>query len=111
MLYNLLSNAVKFTNDDGEVRLVIQPRGAARFAIEVHDTGLGIKREDIPRLFREFEQLDSGAARRYEGTGLGLALTKRLVEFQGGSIGVVSTPGRGSTFTLELPLVTHPVKS
>jgi signal transduction histidine kinase len=62
--------------------------------------------EDINRLFTEFEQLDSGTARRFEGTGLGLALTKKIIEFQGGRISVESQPGKGSVFTVVLPVMT-----
>ena len=74
--------------------------------VQVRDTGIGIKAEDINRLFTEFEQLDSGTARRFEGTGLGLALTKKIIEFQGGRIGVQSEPGKGSVFTVVLPVMT-----
>ena len=73
----------------------------------VQDTGIGIRREDLPRLFRDFEQLESGAARRYEGTGLGLALTKRFVELQGGTIEVESEYGQGSAFAIVLPQPIH----
>jgi signal transduction histidine kinase len=72
--------------------------------VAVRDAGIGIKAEDIGRLFHEFEQLDSGTARRFEGTGLGLALTRKIVEFQGGHIRVESQPGHGSTFTVVLPV-------
>ena len=77
----------------------------ARFKLEVKDTGIGIKGEDLQRIFQEFEQVDSGMRRGYEGTGLGLALTRKLVELQGGTIGVESEVGRGSLFTVVLPLV------
>ena len=75
-----------------------------RFKIWVKDTGIGIKTEDMKRLFREFEQLEGGASRRYEGSGLGLALTKKLVQYQGGGIDVASEYGRGSTFSFTLPM-------
>jgi len=104
VLYNLLSNAVKFTDDGGEVRIRAARSGPDRFQVEVADTGIGIRPEDFGRLFAAFEQLDSGAARRFQGTGLGLALTKRIVELQRGTIAVDSEVGRGSTFTVELPL-------
>ncbi|MBI2421287.1 MAG: PAS domain S-box protein [Candidatus Hydrogenedentes bacterium] len=104
MLYNLVSNAVKFSNDGGRVDIVARPLGGKRFQISVKDNGIGIRQEDFSRLFREFEQLDSGASRRYGGTGLGLSLTKKIVEFQKGSIAVESEFGKGSTFTVELPV-------
>jgi protein-histidine pros-kinase len=103
ILYNLISNAVKFTGQGGQVAIRARPRDSAHFRLEVQDTGIGIRREDLPRLFKEFEQLESGAGRRYEGTGLGLALTRRIVELQGGSIEVKSEAGKGSTFTVVLP--------
>jgi signal transduction histidine kinase len=81
------------------------------FEVQIHDTGIGIKTEDIDRLFTEFEQLDSGTARRFEGTGLGLALTKKIVEFQGGRISLESHPGKGSVFTVVLPVVTRDGKA
>jgi signal transduction histidine kinase len=74
--------------------------------VRVRDTGIGIKADDINRLFTEFEQLDTGTARRFEGTGLGLALTKKIIEFQGGHITVESEPGMGSTFSVVLPIGT-----
>ena len=76
-----------------------------RFELQVRDTGIGIKPEDISRLFTEFEQLDSGTARRFEGTGLGLALTRKIVEMQGGAINVESEVGKGARFIAELPMV------
>jgi protein-histidine pros-kinase len=69
----------------------------------VTDDGIGISADNLPRLFQEFQQLDSGASKRYPGTGLGLVLTKRIVEAQGGSISVESTLGRGATFSATLP--------
>jgi len=101
--YNLLSNAVKFTDAGGSVAITVSKRDAESFELRVEDSGIGIKPEDMERLFREFEQLDSGAARRFEGTGLGLALTRKMVELQGGSISAASEYGRGSTFTVVLP--------
>ena len=103
VLYNLVSNAVKFT-DDGEVTLCVDQPQPDQLRIRVIDTGIGIRPADFSRLFVEFQQLDSGSARRYEGTGLGLALTKKIVEFQGGTVEVASEPGQGSVFTVTLPL-------
>jgi PAS domain S-box-containing protein len=104
ILLNLLSNAVKFTETGAvTVRLVTDPGHAT---IAVQDTGPGIAAHDLPRLFREFEQLDAGLARRSEGTGLGLALSRRLARLLKGDIVAESQPGQGSTFTLILPLST-----
>ena len=75
--------------------------------LEVEDTGIGIWPDDMGRLFVEFQQLDASAAKKYQGTGLGLALTKRIVEAQGGRVGVRSTPGRGSVFFAVLPRVSR----
>ena len=104
VLYNLLSNAVKFTNEKGHAAVLIDRPSPAVLRIRVTDDGIGIRREDFAQLFVEFKQLDSGPTRRYQGTGLGLALTRRIVELQHGTIGVDSEPGRGSTFTVALPL-------
>ncbi|HTQ03288.1 MAG TPA: ATP-binding protein [Polyangiaceae bacterium] len=105
ILYNYLSNAIKFTEEGGRVAMRIVPEGDQHFRIDVEDTGIGIRAVDIERLFVEFQQLDSSAAKRYPGTGLGLALTKRVVEAQGGSVSVRSTIGLGSTFSAILPRV------
>lgn len=72
--------------------------------MEVEDTGIGIRREDMHKLFIEFQQLDSGSAKKYAGTGLGLALVKRILEAQGGEVGVKSEFGKGSTFFAVFPL-------
>jgi PAS domain S-box-containing protein len=105
IIYNLLSNAVKFTDDGGRVDVTASRLDAHRFQLSVRDTGIGIKPEDLRRLFKEFEQLETGADRLYEGTGLGLALTKKLIELHGGFIKVESDFGKGSTFSVVLPLV------
>jgi PAS domain S-box-containing protein len=103
VLYNYLSNALKFTRENGAVTVCVQAEGAAEFRLEVRDNGVGIAEEDIPRLFVEFQQLDAGTAKRFPGTGLGLAFTKRIVEAQGGRVGVESQPGLGSAFFAVLP--------
>jgi signal transduction histidine kinase/FixJ family two-component response regulator/HAMP domain-containing protein len=108
VIVNLLSNAVKFTPSGGRVTLKAHPlrRGAdvrdGDIEISVEDTGIGIPLEDQERLFTPFTQVDGSLARRHEGTGLGLALSKRLTELHGGVIEVRSTPGQGSTFSLRL---------
>jgi PAS domain S-box-containing protein len=104
VLYNYLSNALKFTPDGGKITIRARPEGATKFRMEVLDTGMGISAADLQLLFHEFQQLDSGAAKRHEGTGLGLALTKRLVEAQGGSVGASSVLGKGSCFYAILPM-------
>jgi len=105
ILYNLLSNAVKFTPAGGQVTLAAHPAEDAFVEIAVTDTGIGIKAEDLPRLFQEFVQLEAAATKRHEGTGLGLALTKRLVELHGGKIWAESKgEGKGTTFRVRVPL-------
>jgi len=103
VLYNYLSNALKFTPEEGRVIVRVKPEGADRFRLEVEDTGIGIGPEDIGRLFVEFQRPESSVAQKDQGAGLGLALTKRLVEAQGGRVGVESTPGKGSVFHAVLP--------
>jgi protein-histidine pros-kinase len=103
VLYNLVSNALKFSDEGGEVSVRARQHDQ-QLELSVCDRGIGIRSEDLEKLFVEFQQLDSGSTRRFEGTGLGLALTKKLIEVQGGSISVESERGRGSTFTVLLPL-------
>lgn len=112
IIFNLLSNAVKFTPDGGEVRVTVRngtkaeavTRGARFVEISVEDTGIGIKEEDLPKLFKEFSQLDSSYDMKYEGTGLGLALTRKLVELHGGRIWCESVYGKGSKFSFTIPV-------
>ena len=105
VLYNYLSNALKFTPEEGKVQIRFSPHGEDDFLLEVEDDGIGISKRDMARLFVEFEQLDSGTSKKYAGTGLGLALTKRIVECQGGKVNVTSHEGHGSTFSAILPLI------
>jgi len=106
ILLNLASNAVKFT-EAGQVviRLTADTEQAC---IAVEDTGIGIAPEALDRLFQPFVQVDSSTSRRYGGTGLGLALSRRFAEMLGGAIGATSTPGQGSTFQLSLPMRSGP---
>ncbi len=112
VLYNLLSNAIKFTPPPGKITVVIKDT-ADQIVVSVHDTGIGMKPEDLPKLFREFEQIDGSYTRRYQGTGLGLALCRRFVEMHGGRIWAESQFGTGSTFTFTIPreprLIADPV--
>ena len=108
ILYNLLSNAIKFTPEDGTVtvRTNLTPPGPTPkwWEVAVHDTGIGIAPNDQARIFNEFEQVDGTHAREFAGTGLGLALTRRLIEMHGGTLSLESILGEGSTFTMQIPL-------
>ncbi|BAY16317.1 two-component sensor histidine kinase [Anabaenopsis circularis NIES-21] len=102
ILWNLLTNAIKFTPEDGSVTLRIWVEDHTA-VFQVEDTGIGIAEEQLPLMFEKFQQLDTPYRRRYEGTGLGLALTKQLVELHRGRIEVESTVGIGSIFTVWIP--------
>jgi len=111
VLYNYLSNALKFTPEFGQVTVRARPEGGAAFRIEVEDNGIGISEADQLRLFTDFLQLDAGSTRQHQGTGLGLALARRLVQAQGGTVGVRSTRGVGSVFYLVMsraPVIDQP---
>ncbi len=103
MILNLVSNAIKFTPDGGEISVVAKWEDSS-FEIAVTDSGIGIAPIDQSRIFEEFQQVDSGAGRAQQGTGLGLTLTRRFAHLHGGDVTVHSEMGRGSTFTLALPL-------
>ena len=119
-MINLLNNAVKFTPEGGRITLEVSPVPLVHQAepagepavvqnylqIAVIDTGIGIAPENIPRLFRPFMQIDGALNRKYEGTGLGLALVKQMVELHGGQVGLTSEVGVGSRFTIDLPCST-----
>jgi GAF domain-containing protein len=101
VLYNLLSNAVKFTPEGGTITLSVEQAGA-HCLLQVKDTGIGIRTEQIPYLFERFRQAEGSASRSYEGSGLGLALVKELVELHKGQVSVESVYGEGSTFSVWL---------
>jgi len=103
IVVNLLSNAVKFTPDGGRVEVDARPNGNS-IQVSVRDTGVGIAEKDQEAVFEEFRQVGGDYATKQEGTGLGLALTRRFVELHGGKISLESEPGKGSTFTFTLPL-------
>ena len=104
MIVNLLGNAVKFTPENGKIGLEVHgDADANKVTITVWDSGIGIKEEDLERLFRPFIQLDSGLARESTGTGLGLALVAQMARLHGGSVSVVSEPEKGSRFSILLP--------
>ena len=111
ILVNLLSNGVKFTEAGEVVVRVAATRegdGRHRFEFSVRDTGIGIPAERLDRLFKSFSQVDTSTTRHYGGTGLGLAICKRLVELMGGTVGIDSTPGKGSTFRFSIVAETNP---
>jgi len=103
VLFNFLSNALKFTPSKGSITVRVLYEAERFFRLEVQDTGIGISQKDQQLLFQEFHQLDAGVAKQFQGAGLGLALTKRIVEAQGGRVGVTSEVGVGSTFFALLP--------
>lgn len=104
IVLNLLSNAFKFTFE-GEVELTLKQAGRS-VEMAVRDTGVGIAKDDCPRVFERFHRIENTRARTYEGTGIGLALVQELVKLHGGTVSVESEPGRGSTFTVTIPLGT-----
>ncbi len=110
ILLNLCSNAVKFT-DQGEIEVAIEPvridKEMAEIRFSVRDTGIGLTKEQISRLFRSFQQADASTTRKYGGTGLGLTISKKLSEMMGGNIGVESEPGKGTTFYFNAKFLRH----
>ena len=110
VLLNLLSNAIKYNRDGGHIWVSAQGGEGRRVRVGVRDTGRGIPEQALHRLFRPFERLES-SYEGIEGTGIGLALTRRLVEAMEGRIGVESTPGEGSTFWFDLPLAERPLQA
>ncbi|MEK7772983.1 MAG: ATP-binding protein, partial [Deltaproteobacteria bacterium] len=116
ILINLLNNAVKFNVDGGKITvdwdIVEEPSGMKMerfYVFRIKDTGIGVKKDDLGKLFMEFEQIDSSFSREYSGTGLGLAITRRLVELHKGKIWVESEPGVGSTFYVKMPKGTEDI--
>ncbi len=107
IIYNLLSNAIKYT-DEGTVEVMVSTERDlldAWVLVDVKDTGIGISTDFLPRVFDEFQQESSGYSRKYEGTGLGLTISRKLARIIGGAISVQSKKGEGSTFTVRIPLV------
>jgi signal transduction histidine kinase len=104
VVLNLVSNALKFTSAGGRVEVTWGLSEDRELRVQVRDTGIGIARADLPKLFKRFSQVESSANRRFEGTGIGLALAKEIVELHGGHITVDSEPGRGTTMTVTIPL-------
>ncbi len=103
IVLNLLSNAVKFTPPGGRVRIVAAAEADGGVAVSIVDTGIGMRPQDIPRALEPFGQIDSAMARRFEGTGLGLPLSRKLAELHGGTLTIESAPNRGTTATVRFP--------
>ncbi len=103
VLLNLVGNAIKFTHN-GEIEVRVKPDGAGGIKFTVRDTGIGIEEKIMPLLFHAFTQADGSTTRQYGGTGLGLTISKQLVELMGGHIDVESSPGKGAVFSFSLPL-------
>jgi two-component system phosphate regulon sensor histidine kinase PhoR len=104
ILYNLLDNAVKYSRVGGEIRLEAKPRGDD-FVLSVKDTGVGIAKEDLPRIFERFYRVDKARSRELGGTGLGLAIVKHIAQLHGGRVEAESVPGQGTTIHVVLPVV------
>lgn len=104
ILLNLLTNAIKYTHELGRVGIEARPTSSGMVEIRVTDTGIGITQEDIPRVFERFTQIDSSSTRNQGGTGLGLTITKDLIELHGGTIKVQSQLGKGTSFTFTIPI-------
>lgn len=107
VMINLLSNALKFTPEEGDItvdvtEVELTPQGRARFVIQVSDTGIGMEEEFVGRIFDSFSREQDSRVNRIEGSGLGMAITKQIVDLMGGTISVKSAPGKGSTFTVKL---------
>jgi PAS domain S-box-containing protein len=104
VVFNLVGNAIKFT-ETGGVSIIVEPdQQPGDIAISVRDTGIGIAPEDQARIFQEFEQADAGPTRKFDGIGLGLTISKRIVEHMSGAIAIESAPGKGSVFRVTIPL-------
>lgn len=108
VISNLVSNAIKFTPTGGRVSIEVSPQGESDWSLEVRDNGIGMSDDEIAFIFDEFRQADEQLARRYGGVGLGLAITRKIVELLEGAITVESAPGQGSLFRIEWPRTPRP---
>ena len=111
IISNLLSNAIKFTPPLGKIVLHVQNENDTKLVIKITDTGMGISKEELPHIFNRFYQTDATTTRKRDGTGIGLSLTKELVNLLGGQISVQSTPAEGSIFKVELPITQNAPKA
>ena len=107
ILYNLLDNAVKYSREGGEIRLRARKRDG-EIVISVGDTGVGIRQEDLPRIFERFYRADKARSREVGGTGLGLSIVKHIAQLHGGSVEAESEPGQGTTIRVVIPMVAAP---
>ena len=104
VITNLTSNAIKFTPSGGSVRIVVSPEGREMWRVEVIDTGIGMEEDQVPLIFEEFRQVNITSPHHSGGTGLGLPISKKLVDLLGGKLTVASAPQQGSTFSVTWPL-------
>ena len=104
-MLNLISNAVKFTPEGGDIVVALSQLDDERLRVAVTDTGIGIAAKDLARLAQPFEQVEGQHSKTTQGTGLGLALTKSLIELHGGKLLLESEPGRGTTVSFDIPIV------
>jgi two-component system phosphate regulon sensor histidine kinase PhoR len=108
ILYNLLDNAVKYSREGGDLRLAAQQRNG-EITLSVSDTGIGIAKNDLPRIFERFYRVDKARSRELGGTGLGLSIVKHIVQLHGGRVEAESEPGCGTTIRVVLPLIVSSV--
>jgi two-component system phosphate regulon sensor histidine kinase PhoR len=106
VLDNLLDNAVKYSRENGEIRLCVERRGD-QVALSVSDNGIGIGKEDLPRIFERFYRADKARSREFGGTGLGLSIVKHIAQLHGGRVEAESAPGQGTTVRVVIPAVTQ----
>jgi len=105
VLYNLLENAVKYSRENGEIRVQAARRGS-EIVLSVSDDGIGISKDDLPRIFERFYRADKARTRELGGTGLGLAIVKHIAQLHGGRVEAESEPGRGTSIRVVLPIAT-----
>ena len=103
IIFNMLSNAAKFTKK-GKITMLIDKMGSKNIKFDIKDTGIGMNEEQLKNVFEEFTQAESSTSKDYGGTGLGLPISKKMTEMMGGQIDAVSEVGKGTTFTITIPI-------